>query len=200
LIRKLTLALGLVLLATIPLTSAAGATGEGEQPATQRIGSTCVATDEFPSGPQTLMTSFKSTSLPPDASFGGVITSWRVNLGHDFKPVELRLSVLTLVGRKNRVYAVVGQSATETAGPGSNVFKTYLPIAAGEQIGISNVGGSAFPVCETTPAGGDGVWIRAHGAPLGTNDTGGNFHPASGFQIPVEATVEEILKGNRDRS
>jgi hypothetical protein len=184
-------------LLTASLAAGAARAADGHQV----LGSTCTATTDFPyttTGP-VVMIPTKSSTLSPVPSSGGMITSWRVNLGRGLATSEVRLSVLALVGHRNRIYNVIAQSPIEKVKPGLNVFKSELPIAAGENIALSTVGNSPLPVCETTPFGPDAVWFRANEAPLVQGDTGGHFHPSSEFQVPLEATVEEVLKGSKDR-
>ncbi len=88
-----------------------------------------------------------SSGLPPTAPTAGVVTSWRVNATFTKEQFPQRLEVLRGAGPAQ--FTVVGQSDVATASGGINVFKTRIPVEAGDRFGVA--GRALF--CETSLSG-----------------------------------------------
>ena len=122
-----------------------------------------------------------SSGLPPTAPTAGVITSWRVNVTFTKEQFPQRLEVLHGAGPAQ--FTVVGQSDVAMASGGINVFKTRIPVEAGDRFGVA--GRALF--CETSLSG-DVVGTAPGSAAPGSSPI---FADTSGKRLlSVSASIE----------
>ena len=87
------------------------------------------------------------SGLPATAPTAGVVTSWRVNA--TFTKEQFGQQLVVLRGSGPSQFAIAGQSDLATVSGGINIFKTRIPVEAGDRFGVA---GRAL-LCETAPAG-----------------------------------------------
>jgi hypothetical protein len=87
---------------------------------------------------------FTHPTIPPEHNF--VITAWRVKVEAGIGSLQQQLVVSREVGRDDEVK--IGESAIETVVPGSNEFRTHIPVPAYAHLGLR--GPEETLVCHST--------------------------------------------------
>jgi hypothetical protein len=82
---------------------------------------------------------YGSTSIL-QATVGGVITGWGVEVAPGTAPLAQQLVVFEPLG--NGTYRKVAESRLETVSPGINSFETRLPVKGGESVGLFGPAGT----------------------------------------------------------
>ncbi len=148
---SLRLVLSLATLALLVVPGAASAATQFGQLAPQGAGLSCTANSGH--APSTLASGQPNPYTVPDG--GGVITEWRTRAGAGGG--SLALQALAQDQMNNGTYTVLAESRVETPTASTvNTFKTRLPVAGGEVLGLRVVAGS--PDCRYTGATGITEW------------------------------------------
>ena len=157
------------------------ALGAVAAPASQEVGSTCVANESRPNSTALVLYTNGAPSPQPNVIPAGVITRWKVQAPPDQTPIAQRLVVNRQVGEQDD--SKVGESAIETVGPGLNEFATRVPAPEYAHVGLTGPDGALYCDGVTGNTAGivEGDW------PVGeTRHFGVEVHDS----VPVTATVE----------
>ena len=126
--------------------------------------------------------------LPLTVQETGVVTGWRVNTTTGPSGVSEKLKVLR--GNLEADPQVIGESAVEPIAAPQNIFKTRIPVLAGDHLGV--FGPAGFFIC--LGGGSDGIAGDTGDVPVGSNASleGG----VTSVKLAVSAFVEPDADGD----
>ena len=157
------------------------AIGAVAAPASQEVGSTCVANQTVPNTTALVLYTNGALHPQPNVIPAGVITRWKVQAPTDQAPIAQQLVVNRQVGEQDD--SKVGESAVETVGPGLNEFATRVPAPEYAHVGLTGPEGALY--CEHVEMDTAGLVE----GPWAIGETR-HFGVAVNASVPVTAVVE----------